>query len=89
MPFRKLALTWAALSLLLMTGCAGSPDRSPSVHVAQTQVQVPAPPAALLEVSRSLPDFVRWMEEICSSSMARLGLSSPDTAPQPISPGKP
>lgn len=81
----KRALISALFSLLLMSGCASSP--APSVFVAQTQVEVPPVPASLQEVAQKAPDFVRWMEEIYSSSMSRLGLSQPDSQPkQTLSP---
>ena len=87
MPSPKLALTWALLLPLLLTGCASSP--APSVSVAQIQVRVPPPPPALVEVSQSLPDFAKWMDEIFSSSMRRVGLSSASSPPPPTLPAKP
>jgi len=87
MPFLKLALPWLMLLPLLLSGCASSPV--PSVYVAQTQVRVPAPPPALVEVSQSLPDFEKWMDEIFLSSMRRVGLSSAGSQPPPTLPAKP
>ena len=79
----KRALILALSSLLLMGGCASTP--APCVSVAQTQVRVPPPPAALVKLASEAPDFVKWLEEIYSSSMGRLGLSQSGTQPPPTS----
>lgn len=87
MPFKVLARILLSLLPLLMSGCASSP--APSVYVAQTQVEVPPVPNSMREAAQKAPDFARWLEEIYSSSMGRLGLSQPDSRQKQTSSGTP
>jgi hypothetical protein len=74
-----------SVSLTWLAGCTSTPG--PSVSVLAQPVQRPDLPAQVMD--SEIPDYLAWMESILSSSMSRLGLSSPATPSPPVTQAKP
>ena len=74
----SVCLTWLA-------GCTSTPDRSDCAPA--QPVQRPALPTQVMD--SEIPDYVSWMDGILSSSMSRLGLSSPALPSPPETRAKP
>lgn len=86
MPFSNLSRLCLLVSLIWITGCSSTPAPSPAE--APRQHQQPADlPASIMETP--VPDFEAWMDKILSSSMARLGMSSPSLPSAPAASVKP
>lgn len=77
-------LILAAL-LLSMAGCATSP--APCPVVPRQALDLPPLPAEVMD--SPIPDYLAWLERILSSSMRRLGLTSPSSPSAHEAPAKP
>lgn len=86
MRYSKPSRLCLLVSLIWITGCSSTPDLSRAE--APRQHQQPADlPASVMETP--VPDFEVWMDRILSSSMARLGMSSPSSSSAPAVLAKP
>jgi len=86
MHFSKPSRLCLLVLLSWMAGCSSTPDQSCAEAPRQHQQPAALPPSLM---ESPVPDFEAWMERILSSSMQRLGVSSPSLPSAPAASAKP
>lgn len=85
MNCNRVLLIVISACLIWLAGCTSTPG--PCDCAPPPPVERPPLPAQV--VDSEIPDYVNWMDRILSSSMLRLGLSSPNLPSRPETQGKP